>query len=161
MPDRVPSGEHILFSLRKTGATFMVPIFQVEISNFCKSSVPFVLQDMVNLGEYDSTVFDTLRNLKFISSGGVQLPEKLGEALAAQDVKVVQGYGMTEVGVLMSGDFNENWKYMKIVPGTGAVMRPTEEENVYELVVINGPGCFHGYLNNPSANQVILIFFSG
>lgn len=67
----------------------------------------------------------------------------------------MQGYGMTEAGVLMGGDPRENWKYMRIMPNSGATMVPEEgQDNVYELVVINGGGAFSGYLNNVEATEV-------
>jgi long-subunit acyl-CoA synthetase (AMP-forming) len=117
--------------------------------------VPYILQEIVNLP--DPHVFDTLKQLKFIASAGVQLPEKLGNLLSENGVRVIQGYGMTECGVAMIGDTRESWKYMRLVPSSGAQMRKMEE-NVYELVIVNGNGCFNGYINNPSATQVRKIF---
>ena len=140
-----------------------------NLHSFFQSTVPWILQECVTLGEKDPTVFETLRNLKSVSTGGVQIPEWLGNFLAGKGVKLSQGYGMTETGMLMgSPPSTDNWKFMKIIPGkmhfggnslsnfegTGAIMVPQEEPNIFEMVVIQGPGSTSGYLKNDSANRV-------
>eukprot|EP01115_Flamella_aegyptia_P004895 TRINITY_DN20823_c0_g1_i1.p1 TRINITY_DN20823_c0_g1~~TRINITY_DN20823_c0_g1_i1.p1 ORF type:complete len:1052 (-),score=200.58 TRINITY_DN20823_c0_g1_i1:5-3118(-) len=141
MPDHIPSAEHILLTLKNSEASYL-------------SSVPYILQEMVNLGEKDPQVFDTLKKLKFVSTGGVQLPLSLGEALSSKGIALSQGYGMTEAGIVMMGIPGKQWRYLRIIPGTGATMRlQPGEKNVYELVVVNNPGCTSGYLKNPNASK--------
>ena len=106
---------------------------------------------MVNLHTSDPTVIPTLASLKSIITGGVSLPEKLGNFLIEHKIPVSQALGMTETGLLMVGD--ADWRYMRLAPGSGAEMRLLDD-NIYELVVVNGRGCVSGYMNNPVATQV-------
>jgi oxalate---CoA ligase len=105
----------------------------------------------------------TLRNqsLRFVRSSSGPLPEDLHRRLEkALAVPVIQGYGMTETGVIAQNPLPP----ARSIPGSvglpgGADVRIVDSDgtpqpaNVHGEVAVRGPGVMSGYENAPDANQ--------
>lgn len=137
-----PTPDQLLAALKGTGANVFY-------------TVPWMLEGMKKMGETDPSVLETLRGLKFIMSGGVVLPESLGEYFHKKGVNVIQGYGMTDVaGALMLGDPKKrDWRAMRLLPGLNAVFDPVEGLDGKELVLERSHTVMPGYVKNPEETK--------
>ena len=116
-------------------------------------TVPTMLEGFKKMGEKDPTVLETLRNLKFIMSGGAPLSEEVGTYFRSQGVKVIQGEGMTDVGgaIFLSDPKRDGWQPLRLIPGMNAHFVPVEGLQGEELVLKESPTTTSGYLKNEEA----------
>ncbi len=105
----------------------------------------------------DKLVFSKIRErlggrLKMAASGAAPLGKELGEFYAAIGVPLVEGYGLTEAGVVSFNPVDR--------PKIGSIGKPLPGVEVKladdgELLV-HGPTLFSGYYNDPAATAAVL-----
>jgi|GEM_PF-64860 len=137
-----PNAAELLAALRATKANVFY-------------TVPWMLESLRAMAEKDPTVLGTLRNLKFIMSGGVVLPEDLGEYFQGKGVNVIQGEGMTDVGgaIFLGDPKKRDWRTLRVIPGMNADFVSIPGLEGKELVLDNSPTVTAGYLNNEEATK--------
>lgn len=91
-------------------------------------------------------------NLKVFLSGGAKLDGQVCRDFWTLGIPTIEGYGLTEMGPLISYNLMDAWK-----PGSAG--RPVKGVNVRieegELLA-RGPGLMEGYLNKPDATEQII-----
>ncbi|KAJ8517252.1 hypothetical protein ONZ45_g5549 [Pleurotus djamor] len=90
----------------------------------------------------DSHKVEKLKAVKGIIFVGSFLNSEIGYELATQGLKLFPLYGMAEAGVL--GSFlppaqGLEWEYFTMTPRSGGVFHPTEEDGIYELILVESP----------------------
>ena len=90
--------------------------------------------------------------LRFFVSGGAPLSKKLSYAFWAADIKILQGYGMTEACIVCANRPEDNKAGSIGKPFYGIEMKigPSDE------VLIRGANVMTGYYNNPEATAAAL-----
>lgn len=91
------------------------------------SSVPWILQQIVEL----PGGLAALARLRWVVVGGAVISPELGQTLVAAGVRLIQQYGMTELGATLRGSPDGDWrdlfpvipaKYWELEHGTGQLM---------------------------------------
>lgn len=92
-------------------------------------------------------------SIRFLLSGGAPLPKKLADDFWRIGFRMIEGYGLTEMGPLISYNTPQAWR-------TGSVGRPISGVDVRIVdgeVVARSPGMMQGYLNDTAATDKILV----
>ena len=111
-------------------------------------------------------------NLRFAVSGGAALPRTIGEFFQAAGITIIEGYGLTETGPVLSVSPLAQPRYGSvgyIIPGvTVGIRRLKDDQIVGQLsgeeyparlsteegeIVAKGPNIMKGYWNNESATR--------
>lgn len=103
----------------------------------------------------DKLVFKKIRDLfgdrfTFCISGGAPLGRELAEFFNGMNIRVLEGYGLTETSPVISFNYYDNIRYGsvgKIIPG-GECKIADDGEILYK-----GPNNCLGYFNNPEATE--------
>jgi nucleoside-diphosphate-sugar epimerase len=89
--------------------------------------VPSILQDITELPNNQG--IDSLRTLRYIACGGGALSPSVGEKLVAAGVKIINGFGGTEVGslgILQPPGPDRDWKCFRLRQDLGCIVKPIE-----------------------------------
>ena len=118
-------------------------------------SVPKVYQSLFELtreSKEASTIFFN-SGLKFIFTAAAALPEKLSNEFEARNIKVIEGWGLTETSpccTLTDPSLKrETGMVGKPIPGVSIRIADDEE------IQVKGPNVMVGYYNNDEANENI------
>ncbi|MDO8580343.1 MAG: phenylalanine ammonia-lyase, partial [Candidatus Omnitrophota bacterium] len=136
LPPGPPSARDLLQAIHDTKATVFY-------------TVPKILNQMKELAEKDPLALTILQDLKLIMQGGAAPSERTGEYLIAQGVRLVNGYGSTEIGgaMLLGDPKRPDWVKLKRIPGITVELRPVEGIDYgKELVVIQSPSTALRYI---------------
>lgn len=93
------------------------------------------------------------KNLKLIISGGAHLNEKNAEELGYYGIQVIQGYGITECGPLISSNRNR----MNKLKSVGLVLPETELKFIGGEILVKGPSVFKGYYKSEVLTREALV----
>jgi len=116
-------------------------------------SVPKVYQSLYDLTRESKAAEDVFFNsgLKFIFTAAAALPEKLSNEFEKRNIKVVEGWGLTETSPCCTlTDPNlkrENGVVGKPIPGVSVRIADDEE------IQVKGPNIMVKYFNNDEANK--------
>jgi long-chain acyl-CoA synthetase len=118
-------------------------------------TVPYVMR--VSLAFFDRVVFRKIRErlggrLKIAASGAAPLGKDLGEFFAAIGMPLVEGYGLTEGGVVALNplDRPKAGSIGKLLPGVEARLEDDGE------LMLRSPCLFTGYYKDPQATAAVL-----
>jgi malonyl-CoA/methylmalonyl-CoA synthetase len=110
-------------------------------------------------GDYD------LRRVRLVTSGSAGLPADTHRALARRfGVEVVERYGMTEIGIVVSNPLRGERRPGSIgLPLPGVEVRVVRDDGADALpdevgeLWVRGDSVFSGYLGNPAATAEVLV----
>ena len=93
---------------------------------------PAILEDMSKKPEWRAS----LKNLKYILTGGAPLPKAVGDVLQSCGPRIWNVHASTEAGFIPTLDVaKEDWLYSRFAPGFGLELRP-HSDDLYELVIV-------------------------
>ena len=121
IPSTIPTGRSTLELLEISEARSLM-------------TVPSTLEDVYELPKNEG--LEILRNLDFVACGGGPLKPSVAEALAAFGVKIVNSYGITEVGpisVLFAPSPGHDWHFFRLRPDINADIVPIPRSQTNEL----------------------------
>lgn len=102
------------------------------------SSVPYVLQML----EANPTGLKYLQSMHIVGVGGAALPAEIGDKLVKEGVNLISRFGSAECGFLMSShrDYTKDgeWQYLRLPSDAAFVRFEARDDNLSELVVLNG-----------------------
>ncbi|WP_068112804.1 AMP-dependent synthetase/ligase [Tropicimonas marinistellae] len=92
-------------------------------------------------------------NLRVAVSGGASFPPEISRALIGLGVPMVEGYGLTEAGPVVTASLQEEY-----VPGSVGYALPGIEIACTDAgeLEIRSPGCMTGYWRNPEATANLI-----
>ncbi|KAI1132516.1 hypothetical protein F5Y10DRAFT_261227 [Nemania abortiva] len=107
----------------------------------CRSfmTVPSIIEDI--LGQSDENerneAFRLLAKLEFLAVGGGALRPEHGALLAKHNIKLLNHYGVTEIGAIApifrpKSDYN--WKFLRLRSDLGLELRPIPDSQYFRLV---------------------------
>ncbi|CAF1084633.1 unnamed protein product [Adineta ricciae] len=111
-------------------------------------TVPSLLEQLVQeilSGKNHSVNFKPLANLRAVAYGGASCPDELCQILVDNGVVLLNVYGSTETGLLLSKNFNpydKRWKYVEIADSRKPYVRietAPNTENPNEKILIHQP----------------------
>ncbi len=110
-------------------------------------------------GRFYKTIRETLGmdNLRYLVSGGAELPNWIAEALEKWGFPIIQGYGITETSPVISVNPPENPRNKSvglIMPGLEVKIINPDIDGIGEIAV-RGPSVFHEFWNNPKATKEV------
>lgn len=85
--------------------------------------------------------------VKWLTTGGAPCRRELIEELAAMDVQVLEGYGITECAPVIS----INWNVMPRITSVGFPLPVNQVRIIDGEICVRGMNVFVGYLNDPEA----------
>lgn len=92
-------------------------------------TVPSILEDML---EYDSPqALISLAKLRFLAVGGGPLKSEIGQTLIDRRVKLLNHYGVTEIGAIapiFEPDEDYDWKYLRLRKDLGLELHSLSED---------------------------------
>ncbi|OMJ24554.1 Long-chain-fatty-acid-CoA ligase 1 [Smittium culicis] len=141
-----------------------------SIFNTCASTLsPIMKRFGVSTYLLDNFVFRQVKavtggRLKFAITGGAPLPIETQQLLSTVLCPIIQGYGMTESGGLISVQLPNNYTLGTVgalVPSTELKLIDVEGTNYKAKnncgeICIRGPSVFSGYLNDPEKTSEVL-----
>ncbi len=92
-------------------------------------------------------------HVRYLLSGGAPLDKKIADDFWTLGFQMIEGYGLTEMGPLISYNTPDAWK-------TGTVGKPVKGVDVRIKdgeVMARSPGTMKGYLNNKKETQKIMV----
>jgi long-chain acyl-CoA synthetase len=91
-------------------------------------------------------------NIKVFLSGGAKLDGQVCRDFWTLGIPTIEGYGLTEMGPLISYNLMDAWK-----PGSaGRAVRGVDVKIEDGELLAKGPGMMQGYLNKPDATEEII-----
>ena len=143
------------------GVPRLYDLFHRSIMNKVRSNpvarLLFALAGRIGKVETSKRIFKKVHdrfggNIKVFLSGGAKLDGQVCRDFWTLGIPTIEGYGLTEMGPLISYNLMDAWK-----PGSAG--RPVKGVDVRiedgELLA-RGPGIMQGYLNKPEATQEII-----
>jgi len=117
----------------------------------------------------DKLVFSKLKEriggrLRFFMSGGAPLPKEIGEFFLAADIKILEGYGLTETSPVITLNPASHFKEGHVgIPLPGTEVRIVDVDTGKEMplgepgeIIAAGPQVMQGYLAMPEATEKAL-----
>ncbi|KAM5346094.1 hypothetical protein ACJ41O_009099 [Fusarium nematophilum] len=101
-------------------------------------TVPSIIEDMLSLPDDERRhALDTLKTLSFIAVGGGALSPDLGEILVENDIKLVNHYGVTEIGAITpifrpGSDYD--YRYLRLRDDLGLHLQPIPGSDRFKLI---------------------------
>ncbi|OAL42681.1 hypothetical protein IQ07DRAFT_669060 [Pyrenochaeta sp. DS3sAY3a] len=113
---------------------------------------PLLLHDIAELLNFEGT--SALRSLDYVVCSGGLLDKAVGKILAASSVKLIRGFGATEIGnlgVLRSPISPSDWRYFRLREDgnprvTEVLLKSYPEERVQYRISVKPPGWDEYYI---------------
>lgn len=101
-------------------------------------TVPSIVDDILSLPESKKRgTLDTLRRLRFVAVGGGALGVATGESLVQNNIKLVNHYGITEIGAIapvFCPREDYDWHYLRLRDDLGLQLQPISSSDRYKLI---------------------------
>jgi len=147
-----------------TNPLFKKTMFLSSIQKYDLKVLP-VVPALINFMATDPEAYSKRKYdiscVQTIFSGGAPLSKELGAKFQEKfpNVKVMQGYGMTEGMIACTEDLDTPYESVgRLSPNNELIVRDTDsgrkcERNEPGELVVKTPSAFHCYLNNPEATE--------
>ena len=114
----------------------------------------------------DKLVYDNIKKkfggrLRYFVSGGAALPQKVGEFFQALDIRILEGFGLTETSPVTNVNRPEKIKYGTVGPAVNNVQVKIAEDGE---ILLKGPNIMKGYWKDEEATLEVIKdgwFYSG
>ncbi|KAI0437521.1 hypothetical protein F4803DRAFT_565987 [Xylaria telfairii] len=107
----------------------------------CRSlmTVPSIIEDIICHpdGNEQSEAFRQLDQLEFLAVGGGALKPEHGAILAEQNIKLLNHYGVTEIGAIapiFRPQSDYNWKFLRLRSDLGLELHPIPNSKYFRLI---------------------------
>ncbi len=91
-------------------------------------------------------------HIKYLLSGGAALPKETAQAFTRLGFLIIEGYGMTEMGPLISFNTPQDNRLGTV----GRVIPGVEARIVNEEIQVRGPGLMNGYFRRPDITGQVM-----
>lgn len=115
--------------------------------------VPSILKDILDLPNESGV--DALRQLDYVTCGGGLVTESVGNKLVASGVKLINGFGGTEVGslgILQAPKLDRNWRFFRLRQDLTCTIKeltkytPTQQTGKQYSLTVRPPGWTEDYV---------------
>ena len=114
----------------------------------------------------DKLVYENIKKkfggrLRYFVSGGAALPQKVGEFFQALDIRILEGFGLTETSPVTNVNRPEKIKYGTVGPAVNNVQVKIAEDGE---ILLKGPNIMKGYWKDEEATREVIRdgwFYSG
>lgn len=118
-------------------------------------SVPKIYQTLIEQIQIDPSIEKVFfhQNLKFIFTAAAPLPENIANEFTKRDVKILEGWGLTETSPCCTIGSSDNIRQPGVVgfPIPGIEIRIDDEGEIQ----VKGPNVMKGYYKNDEANNSV------
>jgi long-chain acyl-CoA synthetase len=106
----------------------------------------------------DKLVYKKIKNkfggrLRYFVSGGAALPQKIGEFFQALDIRILEGFGLTETSPVTHVNRPEKIKYGTVGPAVNNVKVMIADDGE---ILLKGPNIMKGYWNDDDATRQVI-----
>ena len=106
----------------------------------------------------EKLVYNKIKNkfggrLRYFVSGGAALPQKIGEFFQALDIRILEGFGLTETSPVTHVNRPEKIKYGTVGPAVDNVKVMIADDGE---ILLKGPNIMKGYWNDENATREVI-----